>query len=170
MTVVVPCLGRSICIRLFDRIVEASARNLGYQSLREEQTEAVKAFLGGRDVFVALPTGSGKSVCYTVLPVVVDNLRKELQMEVSAPSCILVVSPLVSLMEDQVAGLTARGIRSVCATDQPEGDFWSGNSQVIFLSPETLSGILHKGYLNEEVPQNRLIGIAVDEAHCIKEW
>ena len=62
MTVLVPCLGRSICIRLFDRIVEASVRNLGCQSLREEQTEAVtKAFLEGIDVFVALPTGSGKS-------------------------------------------------------------------------------------------------------------
>ena len=61
MTVLVSCPGRSICIRLFDRIVEASARNLGCQSLREEQTEAVKAFLGGRDVFAALPTGSGKS-------------------------------------------------------------------------------------------------------------
>ena len=96
MTVLLPCLGSSICICLFDRIVEASARNLGYQSLREEQTEAVKAFLGGRGVFVALPMDSGKSVCYTVLSVVVDNLRKELQMEVSAPSCILVVSPLVT--------------------------------------------------------------------------
>ena len=170
MTVLVPCPGRSICIRLFDRIVEASARNRGYQSLREEQTETVKAFLGGRDVFIALPTGSGKRVCYTALPVVVDNLRKELQMEVSNPSCTLVVSPLVSLMEDQVASLTARGIRLVCATDQFEGYFWSCNSQVIFLSPETLTGILHKGYLNEEVPQTQLIGIAVDEAHCTKEW
>ena len=170
MTVLIPCLGHSICIRLFDRIVEASARNLGYQSLREEQTEVVKAFLGGRDVFVALPMGSGKSACYTVLPVVVDNLRKELQMEVSAPNCILVVSPLVSLMEDQVASLTARGIQSICATDQPEGDFWSSNNKAIFFSPETLTGILHKGYLNEEVPQNRLIGIAGEEAHCIKEW
>ena len=75
MTVLVPCLGRSICIHLFDRIVEASARNLGYQSLCEEQTEAVKAFLGGRDVFVALPTGSEKSVCYTDLPVVVSIVR-----------------------------------------------------------------------------------------------
>ena len=73
-----------------------AARRLGYHDLREHQLDAAKKFLQGNDVFVSLPTGSGKSLIYAVLPFAFDHLRG------SEGSIVVVVSPLLSLMKDQV--------------------------------------------------------------------
>ena len=71
---------------------------LGYSTLRPEQAEAVSAFAGGKDVFVALPTGSGKSLCFAILPWVFDVLHRQSE----GRSIVIVVSPLLALMKDQV--------------------------------------------------------------------
>jgi len=70
---------------------------LGYSTLRPEQAEAVSAFVGGKDVFVALPTGSGKSLCLTILHWVFDVLYRQSE----GRSIVIVVSPLLALMKDQ---------------------------------------------------------------------
>ena len=68
---------------------------LGYEKLRPEQDKVLRAFVSGRDVFAALPTGYGKSLCFALLPVVFDRLRGK------SSSIVICVSPLTSLMLDQ---------------------------------------------------------------------
>ena len=86
-------------------LIRDSASALGIYTLKPEQEKAILQFLLGRDVFVALPTGYGKSLCYFVLPLVFDRVR-----DVSNRSIVLVVSPLVTLMKDQVAHCSSRGL------------------------------------------------------------
>ena len=81
---------------------------LGYNSVREEQLEAVRAILEGRDVFVSLPTRSGKSLCYGCLPLVFDELRAVPQ----GKSIVVVVSPLKALMMDQVQTFSTKGVKA----------------------------------------------------------
>ena len=76
--------------------MEMSGRRLGYGELTAEQRRAILAFVGGRDVFVSLPTGSGKSLCFALLPLVFDLLNEK------EGSIVIVVSPLLALMQDQV--------------------------------------------------------------------
>ena len=76
-------------------VVSASAE-LGYASLKEKQKVVITKFVHGNDVFAALPTGYGKSLCYGCLPPVFDNLRS------THGSIVVVVSPLSALMKDQV--------------------------------------------------------------------
>ena len=87
--------------------IDFAATRLGYPSVRAEQRVVLKAFLKGRDVFVSLPTGFGKSLCYAVLPGAFNMLR-------GVPESIaVVVSPLIALMRDQVLGLERRGVKAV---------------------------------------------------------
>ena len=76
-------------------IVCASER-LGYTSIRPNQYKAVRSFMDHKDVFISLPTGSGKSFCFAVLPLAFDNLYQRVG------SIVIVVSPLIALMKDQV--------------------------------------------------------------------
>lgn len=73
-----------------------AAADLGYTALKPYQKLVVKHFVRGSDVFVSMPTGSGKSLCYCLLPRVFNILRKK-------PSIVVVVSPLIALMKDQVS-------------------------------------------------------------------
>ena len=83
------------------------AEQLGYHCLSAEQQEVVVNFVAGRDVFVSLPTGAGKSLCYLVLPATFDLLRNS-----PSSSVVIVVCPLKSLrgLEDQVAKASSRGM------------------------------------------------------------
>ena len=85
--------------------IAKSAEQLGYHCLSAEQQEVVVNFVAGRDVFVSLPTGAGKSLCYLVLPATFDLLRNS-----PSSSVVIVVCPLKSLMEDQVAKASSRGM------------------------------------------------------------
>ena len=77
-------------------------------TLKEEQQAAIKAVYEGRDVFVCLPTGYGKSLCYQTLPFVIGYKQHQ---SAARNSAVIVVSPLVALMEDQVSGLRRRGVK-----------------------------------------------------------
>ena len=90
-------------------VLEA-VQSLGYSNPTSEQFRVVEAFVEGQDVFVPLPTGSGKSVCYACLPLVFDLLRSQEDHR----SIVVVVAPLSALMQDQVASFQARGLTSSC--------------------------------------------------------
>jgi ATP-dependent DNA helicase RecQ len=136
-------------------------QHFGFDGFRPHQREIVEAVLGGQDVFASLPTGGGKSLCYQLPAVMRDGLT-------------LVVSPLISLMKDQVDGAREDGIpaaflNSTLSSDDAR-DTWrglaSGSIRLLYASPERLS-----------IPSFRaslagfgLALIAVDEAHCISEW
>ena len=80
-----------------DEVLSRAATMLGYESLKPQQIAVIKAFVSGRDVFAALPTGYGKSVCFAILSLVFDSLHS------STASIVLCVFPLLSLMLDSVA-------------------------------------------------------------------
>ena len=85
-------------IQEVDEAILKAVRALGYHQPTDDQKDAIRSFLGGKDVFVSLPTGSGKSLCFACLPVVFDLLRASAGQK----SIVVVVSPLSSLMQDQV--------------------------------------------------------------------
>ncbi len=134
----------------------------GFDDFRPGQAEAVEGAMAGRDVLVVMPTGAGKSLCYQ-LPAL---LRSDLS---------IVVSPLVSLMQDQVEALEARAPRSVALINaqQDAADNRAvlerareGSLRMLYVAPERFSS---PGFLEalREVP----IGLfVVDEAHCVSQW
>ena len=95
--------------RAIQQAISTATEELGYDQLRPRQKKVVEAFLEGRDVFVCLPTGSGKTLCYCILPKVFDLLRRS--ETDSNQSLVVVISPLISLMKDQVRSMQERNMR-----------------------------------------------------------
>lgn len=142
-------------------IREILLRSFGYSSFRPHQEEIVQAILRGGDVFAALPTGGGKSLCYQLPSLLLPGLT-------------VVISPLIALMEDQVRGATAYGLpaaflNSTLDSDQARQiyrDLARGRTRLLYVSPERLANESFRDSL-------RSWGVsffAVDEAHCISEW
>jgi len=148
-----------------------AAAKLGYEELRPKQSQALRSFVSGCDVFVCLPTGSGKSLCYCLLPVVFDCLKGR-----TCESIVVVVSPLIALMKDQVRAMSERNVKAVYAGEvdedsQTEDDVMAGRYQLVFMSPETLLGSERwRDMLVSPVYHQNVVGLVVDEAHCVKKW
>ena len=98
-------------------LTQRAAEKLGYTKLRPNQEKVVEYFVQGRDVFVGLPTGSGKSLCYCILPTVFDMLRGS-----NGLSIVVVVSPLIALMKDQVRTMKEKGMSAVYVGDLRDDD------------------------------------------------
>jgi len=136
----------------------------GYSSFRPLQREAMDAILAGRDSVVVLPTGGGKSLCFQAPALVKEG-----------GGLALVVSPLISLMKDQVDTLIENGIEAACYNSALSADRKSsvtagireGRYRLLYVSPERLAGEGGDAFVQ------RLKGvsyIAIDEAHCISQW
>ena len=152
--------------------IKTVACSLGYDKLKKEQEESISNFAKGRDVFVSLPTGYGKSICYIILPWLFDELRK-----VDMKSIVLVVSPLIALMRDQVGSITAMGITATYISDKEAAGskerkqaIKNGMFQIVFISPEALILLKWRNMLSNKVYRDNLVAFVVDEAHCIKKW
>ena len=90
-----------------------SVQRLGYESPTEDQVSAVTLILRGLDVFVSIPTGSGKSLCYACLPYVYSYLRRIVEPDTDdCRSIVVVIEPLISIMEDQVQKYGERGLKA----------------------------------------------------------
>ena len=135
-----------------------AALKLGYPQVRQVQEEVVLAFLSGRDVFVSVPTGEGKSLCYAVLPWTVDLL------EGRVGSIVVVVSPLIALMKEQVSkyrskGLTAQFVGSGQTEKKCEEEVERGHCQLVFISPEALVCALRwREMFRSPIYQAKLVG------------
>ena len=156
-----------------DVLIQETAASLGYQSLKEEQKKAVKAFVQGEDVFVSLPTGYGKLLCYALLPLVFDRRRETVERR----SIVMVVSPLIALMKDQSAKFTERGISVMCISDlesmekESRRKVVNGGYQLVYISPEVL--FLRTDWrrmLAGDLHRRNLVGFVIDEAHCVTKW
>ena len=130
--------------------------------------ECSDTIIEGKDVFVSLPTGSVKSLCYCLLPKAFDSLRCSNSM--ATQSIVVVVSPL---MKDQVRQMTQRDISAVYVGDDDvvETKVCGGKFQLVYLSPEALrTNATWRDMLLSPMYQSYLVALAVDEAHCVKKW
>ena len=133
----------------------------GHEGFRPGQEELVEGILQGRDVLGVMPTGGGKSVCYQ-LPALL------------LPGITLVVSPLISLMKDQVMALTEAGVKAAFVNSSLTGEqmravyrrAWAGEFKLIYVAPERLAA---EGFLNMARSLDISL-VAVDEAHCVSQW
>ena len=141
--------------------LDAALSRLGYDRFRPGQREAVEALLERRRVLLVAPTGGGKSLCYQ-LPALL------------LPGTTLVVSPLIALMQDQVEGLSARGVAATYLASTLDGAeirerlarLARGEYRLVYVAPERLVSADFRARLRALACPL----IAVDEAHCISEW
>ncbi|XP_070564310.1 ATP-dependent DNA helicase RecQ-like [Ptychodera flava] len=149
-------------------------KKLGYSHLKEFQRRVIDGYVDGRDVFVSVPTGSGKSMTYEVAPFVLDSIKFTAGKidTANTKSIVLVVSPLIALMKEQVNNLESRGIKAVCVTDSEsltQKGIANGNYNILFGSPEAFLSKFRRTLLSQEY-RSRIGAIFVDESHCIKKW
>ncbi|HUX38312.1 MAG TPA: ATP-dependent DNA helicase RecQ [Rectinemataceae bacterium] len=155
---------------LGDRMASADSvlrEVFGFPGWRPYQREIVAAVLSGRDTLAVLPTGGGKSLAYQIPALIFGS-------EGSSSGPVLVVSPLIALMKDQLAGLEEIGIPAVALNSSLDPQTWrakaaellSGRARLLYAAPESLSSPRLLELLDSRPPAL----VAVDEAHCISQW
>ena len=141
-------------------IQEALKRYFGYDSFRQNQEEIIRHVTGGHDALVLMPTGGGKSICYQIPALTLQGTA-------------VIISPLISLMKDQVEALQANGIEAEAlnSSNDSTADMlirrrcMAGNVKLLYISPERVMAEID--YLLSHM---QISLFAVDEAHCISQW
>ena len=148
-------------VRPSSTLLSQLQEQFGFDSFKDSQDAIIQSLLSGKDTFVIMPTGGGKSLCYQ-LPALL------------LPGVTLVVSPLIALMKDQVDALAARGL---CATlinstlDPSEqasrlAEIERGRFPLVYVAPERFRS---EAFMNS-IAETKVRMFAVDEAHCISHW
>lgn len=133
----------------------------GYDSFRDGQENVIKSILSGKDTFAIMPTGAGKSICFQIPALIFDGIT-------------IVVSPLISLMKDQVDGLINMGIKATyinstlnsIEVDERIFGAKNGDYKLIYIAPERLENTAFRAALNDL----NISFISIDEAHCVSQW
>ncbi|KAL4613809.1 hypothetical protein ACB092_07G007600 [Castanea dentata] len=156
---------KQVCAK--EGLVKLLRWHFGYADFRGTQLDAIQAVLSGRDCFCLMPTGAGKSMCYQI-----PALAK--------PGIVLVVSPLIALMENQVMALKGKGIAAEYLSSTQTSDVKnkihedldSGKPSVrlLYVTPELISTLGFMSKLTKIYTRGLLNLIAIDEAHCISSW
>lgn len=144
-----------------DKALMVLKKYYGFTSFREGQREIINNILNGRDVFCVIPTGGGKSLCYQIPAVIL-------------PGVTIVISPLISLMKDQVdninnIGIPAAYINSTISTGKIKEiieEAMIGRIKLIYIAPERLES----EYFSRLIRNLDITQVAVDEAHCVSQW
>ncbi|MEO0899647.1 MAG: DNA helicase RecQ [Bacteroidota bacterium] len=142
-------------------LLQGLKQYFGYDSFRGKQEEVIRSILGGKDTFVIMPTGAGKSLCYQLPAVMMEGTA-------------LVISPLIALMKNQVDQLQAFGIEAgFLNSSMSRGNYdavkkkvLSRQLKLLYVAPESLV----KDEFIDFLKQAQISFMAVDEAHCISEW
>ncbi len=132
----------------------------GYSSFRPGQEEVIDAILAGTDALAVMPTGAGKSLCYQIPALMLEGMT-------------IVISPLISLMKDQVSALKEAGCGAAFLNSSLSGreyaqtmdEITSGDIKLLYIAPERLQ--------RTELPElavNSVPLVVVDEAHCVSQW
>ncbi|MDR0388206.1 MAG: DNA helicase RecQ [Treponema sp.] len=135
--------------------------HFGYTGFRPGQEEVIDALLAGRDALIVMPTGAGKSLCYQIPALLLGGLT-------------VVISPLISLMKDQVsalrdAGIPAAGLNSSLSSDEYAETMSRavrGEYKILYIAPERL----RRGFPAVLTESRRIAMVVIDEAHCISQW
>ncbi len=133
----------------------------GHDSFRTGQEELIDNILSGRDVLGIMPTGAGKSVCYQIPAVLMNGLT-------------IVISPLISLMKDQVSALNSAGINAVCINSSLSAEeyryafsaLYNGMCRILYIAPERLDTPEFVSFASK----TKIAMVTVDEAHCVSQW
>lgn len=133
----------------------------GYSTFRLGQEEIIDSLFCGQDALAIMPTGAGKSLCYQIPALMMEGVT-------------LVISPLVSLMKDQVNALISQGVKAVYLNrsltdaqfDKALSNMAQGSYKIIYVAPERLN----TGTFVREAKRLPISPIAVDEAHCVSQW
>ena len=144
-----------------EKITSNLKKYFGFDSFRKGQREIIEKILEGKDVLGVLPTGGGKSICYQLPALMKDGLT-------------LVISPLISLMKDQVDALREDGIEASFINSSLDFETYidtlnevrKGKIKLLYISPERLDNEFFRDFLRDI----NLSFVAVDEAHCISQW
>ena len=150
-----------ISVRMIQQAKTILKNTFGYEDFRPLQQEIIENILRRKDTLVIMPTGGGKSLCYQIPALIFEELT-------------VVVSPLISLMKDQVEQLTALGVGAVVLNSTLSSEEYGQNIsrilrndvRILYLAPETLLMPKTLAMLSSR----RVDCIAIDEAHCISEW
>ena len=145
----------------FDQALELLRRFYGYRSFRPAQEPIINSLLSGKDTVAIMPTGAGKSICFQIPAMIFPGLT-------------LVISPLISLMKDQVDALAEQGIPatyinstlSLAESDARLNAIAAGQYKLVYVAPERLDTSYFQ-YILEHQPISM---VAVDEAHCLSQW
>ena len=135
----------------------------GYEDFREGQSALIEAVLDGRDVMGIMPTGAGKSMCFQIPALMLEGIT-------------LVISPLISLMKDQVSSLNQVGIHAAFLNSSLSAGQYQkalqfarqGRYQIIYVAPERLESERFLEFALDS--QVKISFLAVDEAHCVSQW
>jgi ATP-dependent DNA helicase RecQ len=144
-----------------ERLHAELLRHFGHAAFREGQAAAIQAVLGGRDVVLVMPTGSGKSLCYQLAALLL-------------PGVTVVISPLIALMKDQVDALERKGIAATFLNSSVDGSEMAyrldgvrqGRYKLVYVAPERF----RNRRFSEALAQASVSLFTVDEAHCISQW
>ena len=136
-------------------------RVFGYGSFRRGQEEIINEIVSGRDVLGIMPTGAGKSVCYQIPSIMADGVS-------------IVISPLISLMKDQVDALRQNGVRAAAVNSSMEWEealrslrlAKQGKISLLYIAPERLAGEGFRDFMSSA----DVSLVIVDEAHCVSQW
>ena len=144
--------------------------------LKPQQKEAVNLVWDGKDVFILLPTGFGKSIIYELLPFLFDYKLE--RVDTGTRSLVIVVSPLISLMADQVDCLRRRGARAAMLSSRCasiDKSFLATENDLrmcsfLFASPEALITSKWRETMDCRQVAERIVAVVIDEAHCVSKW
>ena len=157
---------------------EALLERFGLEQFRPGQREAVQAALDGRDSLVVMPTGGGKSLCYQLPALATDwspsHSAGPAHATGRARSLVVVVSPLIALMADQLRRCRQAGVNATMLAsgmdgghnEQALGEIRAGATQLVLAAPERFAS----GAFREALTQRKVGLFVVDEAHCVAEW
>ncbi len=145
-------------------ILQAVKSHFGFEKFKGRQVEAINSLLDGRDTFVIMPTGGGKSLCYQLPAMILEG-------------CAIVVSPLIALMKNQVDLVRGYSEKDDVAhflnsslnkgqVKEVKADLLAGKTKLLYVAPETLTKQENLDFFKEL----KVSFFAVDEAHCISEW
>ena len=145
----------------FDQAQDILRRFYGYKSFRPAQERVIGSILAGSDTLAIMPTGAGKSICFQVPALLM-------------PGITLVISPLISLMKDQVDALRGQGIFAACINSSLSAaehsralqDISTGVCKIVYVAPERLDA----GGFSAALSRVEVSMVAVDEAHCLSQW